>query len=111
MTAPDSSTSEGQLSSAEMKAIEEHKYYLSQQAGHDIGLEFAIAHWLVHHSMRWRRDRLMRELQEQMKEIQKHKWIESEKAGRDLGDQAVKDWIGRFASQWRRWKEQQEPTT
>ncbi len=34
-------------------------------------------------------------------EIERHKWIESEKAGRDLGHDAVKDWISRFAAQFR----------
>ncbi|MEW6051127.1 MAG: hypothetical protein AB1644_08730 [Candidatus Zixiibacteriota bacterium] len=99
-----------QLSKAEMKAIEVHKYYLSRQAGYDVGLEYTIAHWLAHHASRWRKDRLTKELQEQMKEIERHKWIESEKAGRDLGDQAVFDWVRRFAAQWRHWKDQQEVT-
>lgn len=96
------------LTPAELRAIETHKYFLSQREGHDVGLEYAIAHWLVHHSLRWRHERLMKELQDQMKEIERHKWIESEKAGRDLGQEAVSDWIRRFAAQWRRWKEEQE---
>jgi hypothetical protein len=37
----------------------------------------------------------------QAKEILRHKWIESEKAGRDLGEEAVYDWIQRYAADFR----------
>jgi hypothetical protein len=37
----------------------------------------------------------------QIKEILKHKWIESEKAGIDLGDQAVIEWIEKYAADFR----------
>ena len=37
----------------------------------------------------------------QIKEILKHKWIESEKAGRDLGNQAVFEWIQKYAADFR----------
>ncbi|ROQ92094.1 hypothetical protein [Desulfosoma caldarium] len=38
----------------------------------------------------------------QLQEILKHKWIESEKAGRDLGQEAVFDWIEKYAEGFRR---------
>lgn len=38
---------------------------------------------------------------QQCLEIERHKWIESEKAGRDLGNEAIKDWIKRFAKDFR----------
>ncbi len=41
----------------------------------------------------------------QLLEIQKHKWIESEKVGRDLGQEAVFDWIERYAEAFRRYYE------
>jgi hypothetical protein len=37
----------------------------------------------------------------QAEEILRHKWIESEKAGRDLGEEAVYDWIDRYAARFR----------
>lgn len=44
----------------------------------------------------------MREYNEaQVEEIKRHKWIESEKAGYDLGEQAVRDWILKYAKQFR----------
>ena len=38
----------------------------------------------------------------QRQEILRHKWIESEKAGRDLGQEAVLDWIRRYAALFRK---------
>jgi hypothetical protein len=44
---------------------------------------------------------LKRHNESQIQEIQRHKWIESEKAGRDLGQEAVLDWIHRYAESFR----------
>jgi hypothetical protein len=40
-------------------------------------------------------------LRKELEEILKHKWIESEKAGYDLGDQAVWDWVEKYAHEFR----------
>jgi hypothetical protein len=40
-------------------------------------------------------------LRKELEEILKHKWIESEKAGYDLGDQAVWDWVNKYAHEFR----------
>ena len=93
---------------AEFQAILVHKYYLSEKAGYDVGMGAAIADWQEKHAAAWRHARLRRELKEQLREIEQHKWIESEKAGRDLGDQAVIDWVQRYAERWRRHWEEQE---
>ncbi len=37
----------------------------------------------------------------QIQEIDRHKWIESQKAGRDLGEDAVFDWVYRYADNFR----------
>lgn len=92
---------------AEAQAIEVHKYFLSIEAGHDVGIEFAIKHWLDHFSAAWHQARLQEDLEAQRKEIQVHKWIESERAGQDLGQGAVHDWIIRYAAEWRRWREEE----
>ena len=39
-------------------------------------------------------------LEMQKREIERHKWIESEKAGRDLGNEAVIDWILKYAHEF-----------
>jgi len=41
----------------------------------------------------------------QIREILKHKWIMSEKQGRDLGEEAVKDWIDKYAPDFREYWE------
>jgi len=89
------------LTLAERRAIEEHKYYLSQRRGRDVGLGLAVRHWLRFYAGAWRRERMRWDAEEQRREILAHKWIESEKAGRDLGEEAVRDWICRFAETWR----------
>ena len=95
---------EEELSGDEREAIEIHKYFLSCQAGRDVGMEYAVSHWLQYQAARWRHERLVREMADQWHEIQKHKWIESEKAGKDLGDRAVLDWIRHHAAEWRRYR-------
>ncbi len=37
----------------------------------------------------------------QAEEAKKYKWIESQKAGRDLGEQAVIDWVQKYAAKYR----------
>jgi hypothetical protein len=93
------------FSKAEQHAIDEHRYYLSERAGYDVGEENALRDWLTHHAHRWRQERLKKDMEEQKLEILKHKWIESERAGTDLGVDAIIDWIEKYAVQWRHWKE------
>jgi hypothetical protein len=42
---------------------------------------------------------------EQKKRIEIHKWITSEKAGRDLGDEAILEWVEKYAPVFREWAE------
>ena len=102
MSGTEEQYSKDELSTEERVAIETHKYFLSKEAGRDVGMAYAIAHWLVHHAMQWRHEQLRKDLAEQWKEIEKHKWIESEKAGTDLGSSAAIDWITKHAAEWRK---------
>jgi hypothetical protein len=99
-----------QFTKAELRAIEVHKYFLSEKAGHDVGLDYAIKDWLANHAARWRYKRLKKDLEEQLQEIEIYKWIESEKAGYDLGQKAAIDWIRRFAEEWRNKRDPEETT-
>lgn len=94
-----------ELTPAEYEAIEVHKYFLSEKAGYDVGMQFAIADWLKNYAVEWRRKRCRDDNQAQIGEIEKHKWIESEKAGRDLGNMAALDWVIKYAADWRRNRE------
>lgn len=41
-------------SQQQLKQIEEHKYHMSQKAGHDVGWEVAATEWVEHHAAAWR---------------------------------------------------------
>ncbi len=42
---------------AELREIERHKWFKSEQAGHDIGFETALVDWSLNHRAEWRRSR------------------------------------------------------
>ncbi len=92
----------------EARALQVHKWYLSEQAGYDVGEAAAIRDWLERFAIKWRHNRLERELKQQRREMEKHRWIESEKAHCDLGSEAYRDWILRYAAAWREWYRNKE---
>lgn len=47
------------------------------------------------------REEFVQFMEIQTNEMEKHKWIESEKVGHDLGNQAVMDWVRKYAKQFR----------
>ena len=93
------------LKKAEVREIEQHKYFMSKERGHDVGFEEAAQDWLEHHAQAWREARQQKMLSMQRDEINRYKWIQSERASRDLGGTAVLDWIQRYAANWRDWYE------
>jgi hypothetical protein len=42
---------------AEREEILRHKWFESEKAGRDIGLEQALVNWIVHHRANWRANR------------------------------------------------------
>ena len=40
-------------------------------------------------------------MNDEIKEIEKHKWIKSEQAQRDLGQEAILEWITKYAKEFR----------
>jgi len=90
------------FSSREWRAVEVHRYFLSQRFSRFVSMEETIDSWLNQHSARWREEQVRRSTLAQVREMEKHKWIESEKAGLDLGKEAVLDWITKYAETWRK---------
>jgi hypothetical protein len=43
----------------QIREIEEHKYYLSEKAGHDVGIDFAVNHWVETGEAEKYRDRFL----------------------------------------------------
>ena len=97
------------LTAAELKAIEEHKYYLSQQRRKEVSIEEAIDDFVQHVAEDWRREKLRRDNLEQRKEIEKHKYLRSMAEGRDIGGySAAEEWCQKYAHIWRHERESLE---
>jgi phosphotransferase system HPr-like phosphotransfer protein len=87
---------------SELRAIEIHKYYLSEREGREVSFEEAMADFIDNYEADFLCRKLVEDNQEQKQEIQKHKWIESEKEGHDIGKQkAALDWIAQYGCTWR----------
>ncbi len=94
---------------SELRAIEEHKYYLSQQEQREVSLEEAIVDFLINYETDFLVAKQIEDVQEQNAEIMKYKWIESEKEGHDIGtEKAAKEWVEKYGSIWREEKESLE---
>jgi phosphocarrier protein HPr len=90
------------LTAAELKAIEEHKYFLSQRRGAEVTIEEASADFLQNFADAWRREKLRRDNLEQRDEIEKHKYLRSLEEGRDIGrSSAAEEWCQKYAHIWR----------
>ncbi|HVM59554.1 MAG TPA: HPr family phosphocarrier protein [Verrucomicrobiae bacterium] len=90
------------LTAAELKAIEEHKYYLSQKRGTEVTIEEAIEDFLKNIAEDWRREKLRRDNLDQRNEIEKHKYLRSMAEGRDIGgSSAAEEWCQKYAHIWR----------
>jgi hypothetical protein len=96
-----------ELTRAEVRQVEIHKWYMSQRCGFDVGFETAKEDWLANHAtVFWqRRHKVMMDLQREA--INRHKWIVSEQCGCDQGRTAVLDWIAKYAATWREWYEEE----
>lgn len=96
-----------ELTPAERREVERHKYFLSLERGYDVGFDCAREDWLHRYAATWRQARHRQMLALQRDEINRFKWIESEKARRDLGRDAALEWIRRYAKSWRDWYEKE----
>jgi phosphotransferase system HPr (HPr) family protein len=97
------------LTAAELKAIEEHKYYLSQQRGVEVAIEEAIDDFVRHYAEDWQQEKLRRDNLEQRQEIEKHKYLRSLAEGRDIGrSSAAEEWCQKYAHIWRTERESLE---
>src|ERR1035437_6721883 len=97
------------LTAAELKAIQEHKYYLSQRRGTEVTIEEAIADFVQNFAGDWQNEKLRRDNLEQRQEIEKHKYLRSLEEGRDIGrTSAAEEWCQKYAHIWRAERESLE---
>jgi len=101
--------SEIDLIPSELRAIEVHKYYLSEREGHEVSLEEAMADFLDKYENHFLCYKQAEDNRDQHQEIQRYKWIESEKAGHDIGSRhAALEWIEKYGCIWREERESLE---
>jgi len=94
------------IAEAERRAINKHKYTMSEQYGCEVGFDEAMQDWNEKCAKTWRENRLRKMLYSQREEINRFKWIASELAGEDLGRSAVEEWIHKHGPGWRfNWEE------
>jgi hypothetical protein len=94
---------------SELRAIEEHKYYLSEREGREVSLEEAMVDFLDNYEMDFLCKKQLEDNLRQNQEIQKYKWIESEKEGHDIGSRkAALEWIEKYGCIWREERESLE---
>jgi phosphocarrier protein HPr len=90
------------LTAAELTAIQDHKYFLSQQRGSEVTIEEAIEDFVRNFAEAWRREKLRRDNLAQQEEIEKHKYLRSKEAGYDIGRApAAEEWCQKYAHIWR----------
>jgi phosphotransferase system HPr-like phosphotransfer protein len=103
------SASRCELTPAELKAVEEHKYFLSQQRGHEVTIEEATADFLARFAQAWRQEKLLNDNRDQRSEIEKHRYFRSMEEGRDIGRaSAAAEWCEKYAHIWRAERESLE---
>lgn len=97
------------LTPAELQAIEEHKYFLSQQRGSEVPIDEAIADFTRRFAADWAEEKLRRDNQDQRSEIERHKYLRSVAEGRDIGRTvAATEWCQQYAHIWRAERESLE---
>jgi phosphocarrier protein len=97
------------LTPADLKAVEDHKYFLSQQRGAEVSIEEAIEDFLKRFAEDWRKEKLRRDNLDQRTEIEKHKYFRSLEEGRDVGKAvAAEEWCQKYAHIWRAERESLE---
>jgi phosphotransferase system HPr-like phosphotransfer protein len=94
---------------SEVRAIEDHKYFMSEQEGREVSFEEAAEDFVMNYRADWLRAKQRTECEEQIHEIERHKWLISEARGYDVGRmEACQEWISQYASIWRSYKESLE---
>ena len=98
-----------ELTPAELQAIADHKYFLSQQRGAEVSIETAIEDFLKHFAADWRQAKMQADNREQRSEIEKHQYLRSQEEQRDIGRAAAAtEWCEQFAHAWRAERESLE---
>jgi phosphocarrier protein HPr len=97
------------LTPAELKAIEDHKYYMSQQQHREVVIEEAIEDFINNYKEAWIKDKQKKENLEQIEEIKRYMHLKSQETGQSIGElTAAEEWRKEYAHIWREEKESLE---
>jgi len=97
------------LSPSELKAIEEHKYFLSLERKGEVSIGEAIEDFLARFAEDWRREKFRRDHQDQISAIEEHRRARSLEEGRELERSVVAaEWCQKYAGIWREERESLE---
>lgn len=97
------------LTPAELRAIEEHKYFLSKERGIEVSIEDAIDDFLRRFAEEWRREKARQDIRAQRAEIERHRYLRSVEERRDIGSSAAAmEWCEKYAPIWRAERESLE---
>lgn len=103
------SPNKANLTPAELRAIEDHKYFLSQRLGREATIEEAIHDFVTNVRPAWLRDKLRHDNLHQRSVMEWYRFCEQMERGRDLGRHGgAEEWIPRYAGMWRTWRESLE---
>lgn len=94
------------LSAAELKAIEEHKYYMGTKSGHPVSIDEAILDFFEHFIGAFRKFTTYQDNLEERRLIEEYKFLKSQEVGYDIGfDKAAIEWTEKYAAIWREERE------
>ena len=97
------------LTPAELQAVEEHKYYMSQRLNREVLIDEAIEDFLENYMPCWRCEKQQKDNRDQIREIERHKEDVSRAVGHEVDRTAVAiEWCERFARIWRSERESLE---
>lgn len=97
------------LTPCELKAIEEHKYFMSLNLKREVSIDEAIEDFITNHMHTYQCYKQKADNEEQKKEVDKHKYLRSMEMGYDIGEHtAFQEWAQNFAQSWREYRESLE---
>ena len=87
---------------SEQRAMLVHRWYLSIELKRQATVEETVQSWEKGPSKPWRKQKMLRDAEEQIRLIEKHKYLMSERCGHDVGiETAALDWVRNHAAAWR----------
>jgi hypothetical protein len=91
---------------SEVRAIQEHKYFLGMERGYDPPMEEVLESWERQYAKAWRTAKMRRDVEAQLREIEACRARLASDTGRTIGfAEAARTWVDISEREWRdRWE-------